>query len=110
MGTDTGWAPDACTLPTARQPLRMAEFAALFSSALRGVERRDPAVLRLTVDASARGEAVRLTEAESSCCSFFDFTVGDPAGDTVHIDVRVPPNQVSVLDGLQDQARSALPS
>ncbi len=52
--------PDACTLPTAAQPLRQAEFEALCSTALRCQERLSPLYLRLTL-AGGEGlaEAVR---------------------------------------------------
>ncbi|WP_063711432.1 MULTISPECIES: thioredoxin family protein [Nocardia] len=52
------WAPvDACTLPTAEQPLRKAEFAGLFSAALRGVQRVSPTLLHLELDATAESTA-----------------------------------------------------
>ncbi|MGI8628040.1 MAG: hypothetical protein ACR2J5_15955, partial [Geodermatophilaceae bacterium] len=69
--------PDACTLPTVEQPLRQAEFAALCSSALRRQERIHDRQLRLTLSGGADLlETVQdLTARESSCCSFFSFTV-----------------------------------
>ncbi len=33
MTTESGWVPDACTLPTVDQPLRVAEFDDLFARA-----------------------------------------------------------------------------
>jgi hypothetical protein len=35
------WVPQACTLPMADQPLRQAEFDALFATALRAFDRPD---------------------------------------------------------------------
>ena len=35
------WVPEACTLPTVEQPLRVAEFDELFATAVRPVERVD---------------------------------------------------------------------
>jgi hypothetical protein len=43
------WVPQACTLPTADQPLRQAEFDALFATAVRAFDRPDPTRLRLTL-------------------------------------------------------------
>lgn len=43
--------PDACTLPTAQQPLRLAGFDALFATALAVVRRPEPTRLRLILDA-----------------------------------------------------------
>ena len=49
------WVPaDACTLPTAEQPLRVAEFDGLFATALRGMERGEPGWLRLNLTGARR--------------------------------------------------------
>jgi hypothetical protein len=97
-----GWAPvDACTLPTPEQPLREAEFDALFATALRRIERPEPERLRLTFDADA--EVEDLVARESSCCSFFDFALASTSDGQV-LDVRVPPARVAVLDGLARRA------
>ncbi|MFC7479812.1 hypothetical protein ACFQX7_06905 [Luedemannella flava] len=47
--TETAWAPEACTLPTAERPLRLAEFDALFATAAHEGERLSPTHLRLTL-------------------------------------------------------------
>jgi hypothetical protein len=107
MEIETNWAPQACTLPTAEQPLRIAEFADLFTTALQGLDRTAPTRLRLTLAASARAEAVRLTEAESSCCTFFTFTISEPARIQVSVDIEVPGGYVDVLDALATQAAAA---
>jgi hypothetical protein len=97
-----GWAPvDACTLPTPEQPLREAEFDALFATALRRIERPEPERLRLTFDADA--EVEDLVARESSCCSFFDFELASTSDGQV-LDVRVPSARVAVLDGLARRA------
>lgn len=44
------WAPQACTLPTAEQPLRIAEFDNLFATGLRGLDRVAPTTLQLHLD------------------------------------------------------------
>ena len=97
-----GWAPvDACALPTGEQPLREAEFDALFATALRGVERLGPDLLRLTFDGTA--ELEDLIARESSCCSFFAFDL-TATDDGLVLDVRVPAARVAVLDGLARRA------
>ena len=99
MAIPHDWAPDACTLPTAERPLRVAEFDDLFAFVVRA-ERREPqrldVVLRRVVEAPARDLARR----ESECCSFFTFEF-EPAGDDVVMHIGVPPNHVEVLDALQ---------
>ncbi|MBE1490368.1 hypothetical protein [Plantactinospora soyae] len=47
VAPDLGWAPSACTLPTTEQPLRVAEFDALFTDAVQTVARPAPTRLRL---------------------------------------------------------------
>ena len=71
------WVPEACTLPTAEQPLRLAEFDALFTAAVRGSTRLSPTHLRLQLTGDPDLEAVvrDLTVRESECCSFFMFGV-----------------------------------
>ncbi len=102
MGGSDGWAPgDACTLPTEEQPLREAEFDTLLATALRGVERPEPELLRLTFDGDA--EIEDLIARESSCCSFFDFRLTETADGQV-LDVRVPATRVTVLDGIARRA------
>ncbi|HZE39457.1 MAG TPA: hypothetical protein VE172_11675 [Stackebrandtia sp.] len=103
MSTDTEWVPDACTLPTAEQPLRIAAFGDLFAHHLRDGERLSPTRLRLAFDPDARAELENLLAAESDCCSFFGFTIGDDAGD-LRLDIDVPASQTTVLDGLAAQA------
>ena len=99
-------APDACTLPTAEQPLRIGEFDDLFASGLRGVDRVDPTHLVLAFDpARVAADSVRdLAARESLCCSFFTFAVTDAPGQ-LFLDVVVPPAYVLVLDGLTAMAR-----
>jgi hypothetical protein len=105
------WVPvGACTLPTAEQPLRVAEFDVLFATTLSRVERPEPTWLRLIFGGGTEIEtSVRdLTARESSCCAFFDFEI-TPTKDGLVLDVRVPAARVEVLDGLARQAGGALP-
>lgn len=110
------WVPvDACTLSTKEQPLRVAEFDALFAGALRGLERRGPGWLRLVLTGAPQVEAAarELLVRESNCCSFFDFRLtpanGDRAGELL-LDVRVRDSRVEVLDGIARQAKAVLTS
>jgi hypothetical protein len=40
MESSDTWAPQSCGLPTAEQPVRVAEFDQFFADAVRGVRRR----------------------------------------------------------------------
>lgn len=105
MSQQQSWVPrDSCTLPTAEQPLRVAEFSMLFGG-LRAVERASPTTLRLILwDSPGVEDAARaLTARETSCCRFFDFAVASGTRG-VTIIVRVPASRADVLDGLQRQA------
>lgn len=103
------WVPaDACTLPTPEQPLRLAEFASLFATSLRDVQRPGVRRLRLVLSDDDGVEAVvrDLVAREARCCSFFTFAVSAEAG-AVAVEVEVPPSRTEVLDGLQRQAETA---
>lgn len=105
------WVPDACTLPTPEQPLRLQEFASLFHDAGRSMARPGPGTLTLALDPSPGIEerARDLTSREASCCSFFTFTV-DRVDDRVEVGVTVPGGREEVLDGLTRQAEDTLRS
>ncbi|TCC30608.1 hypothetical protein [Kribbella sindirgiensis] len=95
---DETWAPEACTLPTAERPFRVAEFDDLFATHLRRSERVDPQTLDLTLNPESRATVEDLTARETECCSFFTFTL---TGTTeLHLRITVPPTQTAVLDGL----------
>ena len=102
-------APDACTLPTAERPLRLAEFDNLFATAVRAVEPLDPGHVRMSLTGPAGlAEMVRdLTARETGCCSFFSFTVTPhPAadGEALTLDIAVPEAYVDVLGSLAQRA------
>jgi hypothetical protein len=99
--------PAACTLPTAEQPLRVAEFDQLFLAALRTVQRRSATRLRLVLDRRAEATTRALIERESECCSFFAFALAR-AGDELVLDVRVPSSYSAVLDALADRAAETI--
>ena len=101
--------PDACTLPTAEQPSRLAEFDELFATAVRGVDHIDATHARLLLTGpDGLAATVRdLTARETECCSFFTFTTTpEPAtgGEVVTLDIEVPAAQVDVLASLAQRA------
>jgi hypothetical protein len=104
--------PAACTLPTAEQPLRLAEFTELFAGLTGGVQRTSPTSLALDLRAGAADEArVRdLAAKETECCSFFTFTLTRTAPDRLRLDVAVPAAHTGVLDGLAELAELAAAS
>ncbi len=96
------WVPESCTLPTADQPLRVAEFDDLLATARGPAERRGPTELRIPLPA---GDGVvsgvrDLAARETACCSFFSFEV-HPSSSGTELEVRVPESQTAVLDALQ---------
>lgn len=101
------WVPQSCTLPTAEQPLRIAEFDDLFAVGLRGLERVTPTRLQLHLDPAAEATARDLTARETSCCSFFSFDYTTGADGGLLLDVTVPPAHVAVLDSLAARAAGA---
>ncbi|ONI78233.1 hypothetical protein BWI15_01770 [Kribbella sp. ALI-6-A] len=98
----TSWVPDACTLPTAEQPLRVAEFDRLFARTLRSVRRTGPTAIELELGLDARPELDDLIARETSCCSFFAFTVTS-AGSGLRLGVTVPAAQTAVLDAFAER-------
>ncbi|MEU8333849.1 hypothetical protein [Micromonospora sp. NPDC048839] len=101
------WVPEACTLPSVQRPLRSAEFDDLFTTALREQQRLSPTHLRWRLDPTAEATARDLTDRESSCCSFFTFTITVDT-DTLRLDVQVPAAHVDVLDGLAHRAAAGM--
>lgn len=99
-----GWVPESCTLPTAEQPLRVAEFDELFAASVRTVERVDPTTTRLVLSADGTDRARGLAARESSCCSFFAFEFIEGTAETVVIQVTVPRSQTAVLDAVTARA------
>ena len=101
--------PDACTLPTAERPLRLAEFDALFATAVRQVDPVGPthARMRMTGLVGLAATVRDLTARETECCSFFTFTVTpEPAdeGERLTLDVEVPAQYADVLASLAARA------
>jgi hypothetical protein len=102
------WVPEACTLPTADRPLRVAEFDDLFAVAARPAERLDRSRLRIHLPAGAEtvSTARELIARETECCSFFSFDVRALPEET-ELEVRVPEPQTPVLDTMVQRAESA---
>ena len=97
--------PEACTLPTAARPVRLAEFEDLFATAVRRVERVSAVHARwyLTGPAGLAARVRDLAARETACCSFFTFTTTtEPAagGEAVVLDVEVPAAHAEVLAAL----------
>ncbi|MDX3340665.1 hypothetical protein PV409_22165 [Streptomyces sp. ME02-6979.5a] len=107
--TEPAWVPPSCTLPTEEQPLRVAEWDALFAERLTALSR--PSALRLRLDlAGGPGVAERVRELasrESACCSFFTFAASS-GEDRVHLDVSVDEGHASVLEALAARAGAAV--
>ena len=103
MNEHTIWAPAACTLPTAEQPFRVAEFDRLFADHLRSAARVGPQTLDLVLAAESRRTAEALTAKENECCSFFTFDFTDTPDGNLRLRIAVPPTQTAVLDGLTDR-------
>jgi MerR family mercuric resistance operon transcriptional regulator len=106
VSTEPIWVPQACTLPTVEQPMRVAKFETLFATALRGQYRPVATRLRLVMDAAAEATARDLTAREMACCSFFTFTFTPADGEFV-LDVEVPAAYIDVLDALAARAAVA---
>jgi hypothetical protein len=104
-------APDACSLPTAERPTRVAEFDDLFATAVTWVERPEPTRLRLGLpaDPEVAGRAANLAVRESDCCTFFTFAL-TTTGPNVHLEVTVPAAYAEVLDGLAARVPTAVRS
>jgi hypothetical protein len=91
--------PQACTLPEAERPARLAEFDALFRAVI-AHERLSERSLRLILDGTDDlADQVRdLVSREADCCSFLSFAVADgPAGQVV-LDIEVQEGYTGVLD------------
>jgi hypothetical protein len=104
-------APDECTLPTAQQPLRVAEFDDLFTGAVTWVERPDATrlLLGLPPHPAVAARAADLAVRESDCCSFFTFAL-TVNGARLQLEVTVPDAHSDVLDALAARAMAGVRS
>lgn len=107
------WVPDACTLPTAERPFRVAEFDVVFADHLRSVERQNPirAILALVGPEGLSGRVRDLVSRENDCCRFFSFGVAAitrPDGTVdVRLKVAVRPSRRDVLSAFVARAEKA---
>jgi len=111
MTIDLDLVPDACTLPTAERPLRLAEFDRLFPYASAAVERRGPQTARISFPPQPEiaAQAADLVVRETRCCSFFTFAL-TATGGALHLEITVPEGHTSVLEsvvGRVERARAA---
>ncbi len=104
---DDSWAPDACTLPTAEQPLRIAEFDSFFAQGVTGLTWTDGGGLVLAVLPETAGQAADLAVKETACCSFFTFELTITGG-TADLLVKAP-GHADVLTALADRAERLIP-
>lgn len=97
----------SCTLPTADRPLRLAEFEALFATAVDRVDRQGHIVRMHLSGSDGVVEKVRhLAEREMSCCPFFAFTIAGTDQDLT-VEISVPPAHQEVLDDLVQRLRES---
>jgi hypothetical protein len=95
------WVPSACTLPTVEQPLRLAEFDALFRSGVSRATRIRRTHLELVISPESEAVARDLAGRETSCCSFFQFGFEPATEGELVMAIGVPDEHVDVLDALQ---------
>lgn len=89
---------------TSQRPLRLAEFDDLFATAVRSVERRGADVrIHLSGEDGLLDRVRDLADRESSCCSFFTFTI-DGTGEDLTLDISVPPARQEILDAMAARA------
>jgi hypothetical protein len=107
-GDEQSWAPADCTLPSAEQPLRAAEFDDLFSGQVLRADRAETGRLRLELrpDREVAARAAALAAAETQCCAFFTFTL-TAATESLVLDITVPQARADILDALADRAARA---
>ena len=104
---DDNWVPAACTLPTAEQPLRRAEFDDLFAEDVISVNQLSPMQLRLELrpDPTVAARVASLAAKETGCCSFFTFGLTITDG-TVSMSVSTEQEHRSVLAALGARAQA----
>jgi hypothetical protein len=112
---DQQWAPADCSLSPAGRQARAADFSAMFAETVRRIERPERTRLRLELEPgpAVASRVAELAAAETSCCSFFTFTLTATAG-SLALEITVPRAQTAVLDALAglavtERAASGLP-
>jgi hypothetical protein len=109
--TELDRVPQSCTLPTEEQPLRLAEWDALFATQVTAPMRLEPLRVRLELPGGAECEERTrdLAERENGCCSFFGFTVTGTSAAVV-LDISVGQEHEAVLNALAARAGAAVAS
>ena len=105
---DPSHVPDACTLPTTEQPLRVAEFDRLFRLVTE-IDRPEPTRLQMTLlpaEPAVAAHAAELAAREARCCGFFTFTLTVRQSE-LKITIETPAAHVDVLDALADRVAAA---
>ncbi len=106
---DDDWVAAACTLPTAEQPLRRAEFDDLFAEDVIRVNQMSAleVCLELRANSEVAARAAGLAAKETGCCSFFTFglTISDGA---ISMEVSTEPAHAAVLAALGARAQAKL--
>ena len=99
------WVPQACTLPTAERPVRVADFDRLFTDAVRAADRQSATRLALELEPTPEvaSRTAGLVARETACCSFFTFILVATGG-ALRLEVSVPDTHVDVLDALTARA------
>jgi len=101
--------PFACTLHPNDYAGRLEDFRQGVFAHLVGMQRPEPARLRLLLDAEADPEAVRaLLVHEQGCCAFLSFTLTSD-DERLVADLQVPAEAGPALDGLVALAELAAP-
>lgn len=102
-----GWVPDACTLPTLEQPIRVAEFDRFFAESVHSTARPSPTRLDLVLATDAETVGRDLAARESACCSLFTFDF-DTTETGLVMRVGVPAAYVEVLDAFEGRVEAAI--
>ena len=100
-----------CTLASADQLARAAEFDQLFAEMVVRAERPAPTRLRLELrrDPAAARRAAELALAETACCSFFTFALS-AAADRFLLEIAVPDAHEHALAALARRAAAGVPA
>ena len=107
FGGTLGFAYRACLWSrlASRILLRLAEFDDLFATSVRAVERHGAGVRMHLAGEPGLVDRVRdLAARETSCCSFFSFTIDGTDADLT-LDISVPPAGQQILDALAARAQ-----
>lgn len=105
MNVTQDWcAPEACSLSSADQPARVAEWDVLFDGGVRAVTPvKDGVRLELAPVAGRASVVADLADREARCCEFLRFEVAIGA-EMLALTVRADPSHSSVVEALAARA------